>query len=76
MPDMSSALTGKQVAFLVAHEGIEQVELVEPWKAVEQALRTDADAVAFAKAFMDAGKPVAALAHGDVEDGTVLPRAR
>ncbi|MFC5380945.1 DJ-1/PfpI/YhbO family deglycase/protease [Aquipuribacter nitratireducens] len=25
------------VAFLVAHEGIEQVELTEPWKAVEQA---------------------------------------
>ena len=37
MPDTSSPLTGKQVAFLVAHEGIEQVELVEPWRAVEQA---------------------------------------
>ena len=117
MSDTSSPLTGKQVAFLVAHEGIEQVELVEPWKAVEQAgatprlvspepgtvqafnhldkadtfdvdvpvadadpatfdalvlpggvanpdaLRTDPDAVAFAKAFMDAGKPVAAICH-------------
>jgi protease I len=30
-------LQGKQVAFLVANEGIEQVELTEPWKAVEQA---------------------------------------
>ena len=27
----------KTVAFLVASEGIEQVELTEPWKAVEQA---------------------------------------
>ncbi len=28
---------GKQVAFLVANEGIEQVELTEPWKAVQEA---------------------------------------
>ena len=34
---MASTLTGKTVAFLVAPEGIEQVELTEPWKAVEQA---------------------------------------
>lgn len=31
------ALTGKRVAFLVANEGIEQVELTEPWKAVQDA---------------------------------------
>ena len=30
-------LSGTTVAFLVAPEGIEQVELTEPWKAVEQA---------------------------------------
>ena len=30
-------LAGKTIAFLVAPEGIEQVELTEPWKAVEQA---------------------------------------
>ena len=30
-------LNGKKVAFLVANEGIEQVELTEPWKAVEGA---------------------------------------
>jgi protease I len=30
-------LTGKTVAFLVATEGIEQVELTEPWQAVEKA---------------------------------------
>ena len=32
-----SDLKGKTVAFLVAQEGIERVELTEPWKAVEQA---------------------------------------
>ncbi|HZO60314.1 MAG TPA: type 1 glutamine amidotransferase domain-containing protein [Solirubrobacterales bacterium] len=30
-------LNGKKIAFLVANEGVEQVELTEPWKAVEQA---------------------------------------
>ena len=30
-------LTGKTIAFLVANEGIEQVELTEPWEAVEDA---------------------------------------
>jgi protease I len=32
-----NALQGKTIAFLVASEGIEQVELTEPWKAVEEA---------------------------------------
>jgi len=30
-------LEGKQVAFLVSKEGVEQVELTEPWKAVREA---------------------------------------
>ena len=114
---MTSTLKGKTVAFLVAPEGIEQVELTEPWKAVQEAggtprlvstdagtvqgynhldkadtfdvdttvdkataadyaglvlpggvanpdyLRTQPKAVAFAKAFVDAGKPVAAICH-------------
>jgi protease I len=30
-------LTGKTIAFLVAPEGIEQVELTDPWQAVEKA---------------------------------------
>ncbi|MFF4623726.1 type 1 glutamine amidotransferase domain-containing protein [Nonomuraea jabiensis] len=30
-------LDGKTIAFLVAPEGVEQVELTEPWKAVRQA---------------------------------------
>ncbi|MCU1596010.1 MAG: protease [Frankiales bacterium] len=34
---MDSALAGKTVAFVVAPEGIEQVELTEPWKAVQEA---------------------------------------
>ena len=44
-------LTGRTVAFLVATEGIEQVELTEPWQAVEKAggtprlLSTDAGRV-------------------------------
>jgi protease I len=114
---MSENLNGRKVAFAVAPEGIEQVELTEPWKAVEQAggtpqlvsvesgtvqafnhldkgdtfpvdatftdatvddfdglvlpggvanpdaLRMDSEAVAFIKAFFDAGKPVAAICH-------------
>lgn len=112
---MTTDLSGTTVAFLVAGEGIEQIELTEPWQAVQaagatprlvspqsgevqayehldkadtfpvdaapedpaaydalvlpggvanpDALRTDAQAVAFAKAFVDAGKPVAAICH-------------
>jgi protease I len=131
MTDTAHRIDGKQVAFLVAAEGIEQVELTEPWKAVEQAggtpklvspeagkvqafhhldkadtfevdvavsqadpaafdalvlpggvanpdaLRTNPDAVAFAKAFMDADKPVAAICHAAwtlVEAGAVEGR--
>ncbi|WP_043625146.1 type 1 glutamine amidotransferase domain-containing protein [Nonomuraea candida] len=110
-------LDGKTIAFLVAPEGVEQVELTEPWKAVKQAggtprlvstapgqvqgfnhldkadrfavddtvddadpasfdglvlpggvanpdfLRTVPQAVRFARAFFDSGKPVAAICH-------------
>lgn len=34
---MSGSLSGRQVAFLVAPEGVEQVELTEPWRAVAKA---------------------------------------
>ncbi|HET8602715.1 MAG TPA: type 1 glutamine amidotransferase domain-containing protein [Marmoricola sp.] len=34
---MNDALNGRTIAFLVATEGIEQAELTEPWKAVEEA---------------------------------------
>lgn len=32
-----AALNGRKVAFLVANEGVEQVELTDPWQAVEDA---------------------------------------
>jgi protease I len=34
---MANELSGKKIAFLVANEGVEQVELTEPWQAVERA---------------------------------------
>ena len=34
---MSGPLNGKSIAFLVANEGIEQIEMTDPWKAVERA---------------------------------------
>ena len=34
---MADKLQNKRIAFLVAPEGVEQVELTEPWKAVEAA---------------------------------------
>ncbi len=37
VPGMADALNGKTIAFLVAQEGIEQVELTDPWKKVEEA---------------------------------------
>ena len=111
-------MNDKTIAFLVGPEGIEQAELVEPWKAVSEAggtpkliskeegevqafnhltpadtfeadkaadsasasdyaalvlpggvanpdfLRSNEAAVAFAKSFFDAGKPVAVICHG------------
>ncbi len=34
---MSAELAGKRIAFLVAPEGVEQVELTQPWQAVQDA---------------------------------------
>jgi protease I len=34
---MADELRGKKVAFLVANEGVEQVELTQPWDAIKQA---------------------------------------
>ena len=34
---MADELSGRTAAFLVANEGIEQIELTEPWQAVEAA---------------------------------------
>lgn len=33
---MSGALDGRTIAFAVANEGIEEIELTEPWRAVEE----------------------------------------
>ena len=128
---MAGKLDGKTIAFLVAHEGVEQVELTEPWKAVEEAggtpelispesghiqafnhldkadtfqvdktvadadvsdydglvlpggvanpdfLRTDEGAVAFARGFFEAAKPVGVICHGPwtlVEAGVLTDR--
>jgi protease I len=128
---MADALAGAEVAFLVANEGVEQVELTDPWVAVEDAgghpvlvapgsedvqafdhldksdtfpvdltvseadpsrfaglvlpggvanpdrLRTDPAAVAFVRAFVSAGRPVAAICHAAwtlVEANVVLNR--
>ncbi len=115
---MANELQGKKIAFLVAPEGVEQVELTEPWDAVKNAggtpellstdsgeiqafnhldkgdtfpvdrvvseasasdydalvlpggvanpdfLRTDEDAVRFAREFFERGKPVGVICHG------------
>lgn len=34
---MAHDLQGVRVAFLIANEGVEQVELTEPWQAVKSA---------------------------------------
>ena len=34
---MANELQGRRIAFMTANEGIEQVELTEPWKAVQDA---------------------------------------
>jgi protease I len=79
MPD----LTGKTIAFLVAPEGIEQVELTDPWAAVEKAggtprlLSTESGEVqAFNhldKADTFAVDAVVADADPESYDGLVLP---
>jgi protease I len=80
---MSDRLQGKRVAFLMSNEGVEQVELTEPLKAVREA-GADADLLApeagEVQAFnhLDKGDRFAVdRAVGDVDasdyDGLVLP---
>jgi protease I len=80
---MAETLNGKRIAFLVAPEGAEQVELTEPWKAIQDAggtpelISTDSGEI---QAFnhLDKGDTFA-VDHtvGDVSasdyDGLVLP---
>jgi protease I len=80
---MSSELDGKRIAFLVAQEGVEQVELTEPWKAVEQAggrpeLIAPEDGEVQAYNHLDAGSSFDVdrtldRADPDDYDGVVLP---
>jgi len=58
---MSDKLTGKKIAFLVANEGVEQVELAEPAKAVRDA-QAEVDLIA------PADEPVQAFNHLDKGD--------
>ena len=79
---MSDRLSGKRIAFLVANEGVEQVELIEPLEAVREAgaevdlLAPEAGEV---QAFnhLDKGDTFTAEKVGDAEvadyDGLVLP---
>jgi protease I len=80
---MSDELTGKKIAFLVANEGVEQIELAEPAKAVREAgaevdLIAPADEPVQAFNHLDKGdtfepdKTVAEADPGDY-DGLVLP---
>ena len=78
-----AALTGEKVAFLVANEGVEQVELTDPWKAVEEAEGTPvlvAPETGDVQAFdhldkADVFEATVATANADVADyvGLVLP---
>ena len=80
---MANELRGKKIAFLVAPEGVEQVELTEPWEAVKNAggtpelLSTDSGEV---QAFnhLDKGDTfpvdrVVSEARASDYDGLVLP---
>ncbi len=67
----ATPMHGKQVAFLVANEGIEQVELTEPWKAVQEAggePRLIAPAAGEAQAFNHLDKADTFLVDSTVAD--------
>lgn len=80
---MTSELKGKRIAFLVAQEGIEEIELTGPWRAVREAggspelVAPEAGEVqAFKHLDKSATYPVDKTledAHPDDYDGMVLP---
>ena len=65
---MSSELDGKKIAFLVANEGVEQIELTEPMKAVEGA-GAEVDLIA-----LEAGE-IQAFDHLDKADTFTIDKA-
>src|SRR5919112_58595 len=77
-------LKGKTIAFLTANEGVEQIELTEPWRAVEEAggrpqlVATDADKKVQGFNHLDKADTFAvdmatSEANPDNFDGMVLP---
>jgi protease I len=74
---MADELNGKKIAFLVAQEGVEEVELTEPWNARPQLIaHEDGDVQAFQH--LDKSKTYPADATLDAADprqfaGVVLP---
>ena len=81
---MAGELNGKRIAFLVANEGVEQVELTTPWQAVQDAggtpvlIAPDKDDVQAMQGDLDKGDtftPDTALADADPSefDALVLP---
>jgi protease I len=83
-PSGADVLAGKQVAFLVANEGVEESELIAPWKAIADAggvpilVAPNADEPVRSMRGLDHGLDFAAdLAAGDASaeefDGLVLP---
>jgi protease I len=58
---MADRLSGKRIAFLVANQGVEQVELTSPWQAVKDA---GGDPVLLAPE-----KEIVQAVNGDIEKG-------
>ena len=84
MAKTERTLQGKTIAFLVANEGVEQIELTEPWRAVEEAggrpqlVAPDADKKVQAFNHLDKADTFAvdiAVADADAADydGLMLP---
>ena len=84
MAKTERTLQGRTIAFLVANEGVEQIELTEPWRAVEEAggrpqlVAPDADKKVQAFNHLDKGDTFAVdTAVADAKaadyDGLMLP---
>ncbi|HYH49399.1 MAG TPA: type 1 glutamine amidotransferase domain-containing protein [Acidimicrobiia bacterium] len=84
MANTDTPLGGKTIAFLMANEGVEQIELTEPWRAVEEAggrpqlIAPDADKKVQAFNHLDKADTFsvdAAVADADPDDydGLMIP---
>ena len=61
---MANELNGKRVAFLIANEGVEQIELTTPWEAVKKGGGTPE---------LIAPKPGTAQAFNHLDKGDTFP---